>query len=240
MITVCMATYNGAQFIEKQLRSILSQLESTDEVIIIDDCSTDQTLSLINTTSQDYGINVMISVNQQNQGPIRSFERAIAQANGDYIFLSDQDDQWLPNKVEEVMKAFKVEQADLVVHDSRVMDGAGQVLNQSWNAYNHNQLTVGVGKNLIKNGYTGCMMAFTVALAQSAMPFPEKVEMHDQWLALVAMMTKRKIVCLDEPLMNYVRHGSNVTGMKKRSLTKMVAGRLRMLNCVMSYKRRSR
>ncbi|WP_314065801.1 glycosyltransferase family 2 protein [uncultured Vagococcus sp.] len=240
MITVCMATYNGEKFIEKQLSSILSQLEVTDEVIIVDDCSSDQTVSLIKKMNIASPIKVTIDVNQQNQGPIGSFQKAISKAKGDYIFLSDQDDQWLPNKVEMVMKAFKETKADLVVHDSLVVDGKGNRLNDSWNEYNANQFSETIIKNIKKNGYTGCMMAFTSTLARKALPFPEKIEMHDQWLALVAIVTHSKIVLIKEPLMNYVRHGGNVTGMKQRKITTMILGRLRMLKYIMTYRKRSR
>ncbi len=240
MITVCLATYNGEKFIEKQLSSILSQLKATDEVVIVDDCSSDQTISLIRKMTTTSPVNITVHINKQNQGPIGSFQKAISKAKGEYIFLSDQDDQWLPNKVERVMKAFKEAKADLVVHDSLVIDGEGNRLNDSWNTYNSNQFSETIIKNIIKNGFTGCMMAFTSSLAEKALPFPEKIEMHDQWLALVAIVTHSKIVLINEPLMKYVRHGGNVTGMKRRNIATMILGRLRMLNKIMTYKRRSR
>ncbi|MBP1043678.1 glycosyltransferase family 2 protein [Vagococcus sp. BWB3-3] len=240
MISVCMATYNGEAFIAKQLTSILDQLTNKDEVVIVDDKSNDNTVSIIKTLSKKYPTLTVVYQNQFNLGPIGSFQRAIELAKGDIIFLSDQDDQWLPNKVSTTMKVFDEESADLVVHDAVVIDGKGKVLAESWNAYNHNKLSTHILGNLIKNGYTGCMMAFKRTLAEAALPFPKELEMHDQWLALVAIKTKRTISIINQPLMNYVRHGGNVTGIKKRKFSAMLVGRYTMLKAIIKYDKRRR
>ena len=79
-------------------------------------------------------------------------------------------------------------------------------------------------------------MAFKKELIPLILPFPDSIEMHDQWIALVCMKKKKKIVFIDQPLMKYVRHGGNVTGMKKRSLSTQLKGRLRTISALMSYK----
>lgn len=228
MISVCMATYNGSKTIEKQLQSILKQLDANDEVIIVDDCSKDNTLEKIKELSNNYPVDIKILQNQVNSGPIASFEKALGAAHGDYVFLSDQDDEWFSDKVATVMTTFQEKQCDLVLHDGVVVDQNSQVLDPSWNHYNHNEVHQGVFGSLKKNAYTGAMMALSKDLVNQALPFPKQIEMHDQWLFFVAKKKHLKIAILEMPLMNYVRHGNNVTGMKKRSLSSQLYGRIKM------------
>ncbi|WP_071393485.1 glycosyltransferase family 2 protein [Bacillus tuaregi] len=228
-ISVCLATYNGAAFIIRQLDSVIKQLKDTDEVIVVDDCSTDDTVDLIKNT---YGNRVEVHVNQHNMGAIRNFEKAILLSQGDVVFLCDQDDIWEDNKVEKVMKAFQEQQADLVVHDAVVVDGDLEVLSPSWNEYNHNNIHQGMFGNVLKNAYTGAFMAFKKELIPRVTPFPPTIEMHDQWIALVCMLKKKNIVFLEDKLVKYVRHGGNVTGMKKRSLSQQLKGRIGTLRSI--------
>jgi glycosyltransferase involved in cell wall biosynthesis len=232
MISVCIATYNGADFIIRQLESVLKQIGSDDQVVIIDDCSKDNTVQIIKDT---YGDRIEVHVNEQNSGAIKSFERAISKATGDIIFLCDQDDIWLENKVQTVLSTFEQTDAALVVHDAYVTDGEGNILNTSWNEYNNNR-EQGIIGNIIKNGFTGACMAFKRDLVKKIIPFPPNIEMHDQWIALVCMMEKKKIVYLKEPLMKYVRHGGNVTGMRKRSIGEKLKGRIGTVREILRYK----
>lgn len=234
MISVCLATYNGAEFIERQLDSVLKQLHPNDQVIIVDDKSTDSTVDVINNR---YGNRVEIFINDQNLGAIKSFEKAISLARGDTLFLCDQDDLWDDHKVETVMRAFKEQNADLVIHDAVVVDGNLEVINPSWNDYNNNKINQGIFGNIVKNAFTGAFMAFKRELTPAILPFPPFIEMHDQWIALVCMMKKRKIVFIDQPLMKYVRHGGNVTGINKRSLSAQLKGRMNTIFSILSYKR---
>lgn len=228
MLSVCMATYNGAQTVAKQLTSILNQLTPNDEVLIVDDHSTDQTVTLLRHLAAGSQVPVRLAVNAKNLGPIKSFAKALQQAQGELVFLADQDDIWFADKVEQMYRAFEQQQADLLVHDGVVLDQAGQQIAASWNHYHHNRLPQTVASNLVKNGYTGAMMAISQHLLRQALPFPPKIEMHDQWLFLVAKRYHAKIVVLRQPLMAYVRHGDNVTGMKRRSLKAQLRGRWRM------------
>ncbi len=233
-ISVCMATYNGAQFVNRQLKTVLPQLGPEDEVIIIDDRSNDNTVEIINELNDK---RIFIHVNEKNLGAIKSFEKAISFATGDILFLCDQDDLWEDNKVEVVLKAFKEESADLVLHDATVVNGNLEVINPSWNDYNHNNIRQGIYGNILKNAYTGAFMAFKKDLVPLILPFPDIIEMHDQWIALVCMMKKKKIIFIDKPLMKYVRHGGNVTGMKKRSFSTQLKGRLQTISAIIGYRR---
>ena len=126
MISVCIPTYNGGKFIRQQLGSILSQLSNDDEIIISDDSSTDNTLEIINSFNDK---RIKVLENNTFHSPIYNLENALKQAGGDYIFLSDQDDEWMLNKISVVMEHLK--SANLVVHDAQVVDGEGKQLYKS-------------------------------------------------------------------------------------------------------------
>lgn len=221
-LSVCMTTYNGEKFIKRQLNSVVNQIKEHDEIIVVDDCSSDQTVTLIEET---FGDRIKVFKNSENLGVIKSFEKAISKANGDIIFLCDQDDIWEDNKVERVLEAFKEQKAALVAHDALVVDNSENIIHPSWNTYNGNTQK-GIVGNIIKNSFTGCCMAFNSDIKNEVIPFPKGIEMHDQWIAIVAMLKRQKIVYIDAPLMKYVRHGGNVTGTKKRTFTEMFKGRM--------------
>lgn len=225
MISVCMATYNGARFVEAQLKSILDQLRASDEVVIVDDGSTDETVEMIKQLKDS---RVQLIENTSNHGPIGGFMKAIQHAKGDYLFLSDQDDVWLPDKVDKVMAAFEKQQAKLVVHDGIVTDQSLKPIDNSWNHFSHRIPSHSLLKTLIKNGYTGAMMAFSRELVPLILPFPKNLPMHDWWIAVVALKHHMKIVVLSDKLMYYRRHAGNVTGRHKQ-IPEMIRFRLRML-----------
>ena len=112
MVSVCMATYNGEKYIHRQLVSILNQIDFDDEVIISDDSSTDNTLSIVKQFD-DHRIQVF--TNQGVSGPVGNFESALFRASGDYIILADQDDFWLPKKVDLVKSL--LQDNDLLLSD---------------------------------------------------------------------------------------------------------------------------
>jgi glycosyltransferase involved in cell wall biosynthesis len=104
MISVCMATYNGAKYIKEQMDSILCQLGKDDEVVVSDDGSTDSTLDIV----AEYGDSrIKIVRNTGAHNFIRNFENSLKAAHGDYIFLADQDDVWLPDKVAKIMQILR-------------------------------------------------------------------------------------------------------------------------------------
>lgn len=222
MITVCMATYNGEKYIKQQLASILGQLSSKDEVIIVDDCSQDGTLFTINAFNDD---RIKIISNSVNIGPIKSFEKALKSSQGDYIFLADQDDVWLSNKVSTVLHCFKHDKADLVVHDATVVDNNLKPISPSWNTYNHNRFGKSWFSTLTKNPFTGANMAFSRRVLEACVPFPKKIPMHDWWIGGVCQQSGFKISLVNHSLMMYRRHGSNVTG-NGHQIKKMLVNRI--------------
>jgi glycosyltransferase involved in cell wall biosynthesis len=126
MISVCMATYNGEKFIEEQVHSILSQLGQEDELIVSDDSSSDMTLFLLRQMKDR---RIKIFSNTMGKGYVGNFENALIHAKGDSIFLSDQDDVWLPGKVRKVMEDLEV--YDFVVTNAVVVDEKLDIISSS-------------------------------------------------------------------------------------------------------------
>ncbi len=207
-ISVCMATYNGAEFIGMQLESILGQLEVNDEVVIADDGSTDATLDYIESFN-DSRIRIIRSGGHP-LGPTYNMERALVEARGEYVFLTDQDDVWLPGKVARVLGG--LEKATLVLHDAYLLHRAGST--EEWIRGDLlsqiRPFARGLLRNWLKNGYTGNCMAFRRELLAKALPFPAKLPMHDQWLGLVAEK-HFSVEYIPEALVEYRQHKTNAT-----------------------------
>jgi hypothetical protein len=137
---------------------------------------------------------------------VQNFERAIRAAVGEIIFLSDQDDVWLPGKVVACMNALKSNV--LVVTDCRVVDTSLGVIHESFFAFRVSR--PGIVNNIIRNSYLGCCMAFRRKLLNAALPIPANVPMHDMWLGLVAE-TVGRVTFLATPFLLFRRHGKNAT-----------------------------
>lgn len=202
-----MAAFNGERWIGAQIASVLASPQ-VDELIVSDDGSTDATRELV----QGVGDARIRLVDGPRAGLIRNFEHALQQARGDVIFLCDQDDIWLPGKVERVATA--LEGCGLVVTDCRVVDDSLAELHPSFFRFNRSR--PGVLRNLIKNGYLGCCMAMRRGVLEAALPFPAGIAMHDWWIGLVAE-SMGPTCFLDEPLSLYRRHGGNASPTSTRS-----------------------
>lgn len=202
-ISVCIATYNGEKYIQEQLDSILDQLGPADEVIISDDSSTDGTLSIVGSFNDK---RIKIFANQTFRNPILNFENALKHAQGDIIFLSDQDDIWADQKVKKMVDAMT--HADMVVCDCCFINDDNKVILDSYFALVKSR--PGVLRNLRKNTYFGCCMAFKREILKKALPFPKDIPMHDIWLGFIGDLFY-KPVFLNETLTNYRKHDNNVS-----------------------------
>lgn len=204
MISVCMAVYNGERYIERQLRSILCQLGEKDEIVLSDDGSTDATLRIIQSFSDK---RVRVIDGPHRKSPVWNFEKALLNAKGDYIFLSDQDDEWMPNKVKVSIHYLK--EYDCVVSDNIVVDGHEQIICNSFYELNH--MHSGKFYNLlIRNNYLGCCMAFRRNVLEASLPFPRCIPMHDIWIGNVAAF-KFDLIYIPEKLILFNRHGENAS-----------------------------
>lgn len=219
-----MATYNGEKYIKEQLVSILSQLEENDEVIVSDDHSTDKTLDIVKELNDS---RVKVFLNENKNGLIYNFENAIKQAKGSYIFLSDQDDVWLPNKIALSLKG--LEDNDVVVTNCMITNNNLNIINDSYFKFNNSRK--GFLKNFYKTSYLGCCTAFRKELLSDILPFPANLYVyHDFWIGYIAEI-KYKVQFIETPCLLYRRHNDNAspTGSKsQQSLYKKLRSRFQL------------
>ena len=124
--SVCIATYNGSRYIEEQIASILIQLDSDDEIVICDDCSTDNTVNIIENIND---ARIKIYRNEVNLGHVKNFEKCISLSKFEYIFLSDQDDIWTPGRVHLMMNSMLSYPKGLMLASNfDLIDGEGKDL----------------------------------------------------------------------------------------------------------------
>jgi glycosyltransferase involved in cell wall biosynthesis len=224
-ISVALAAYNGALYIRQQLDSILDNLSAEDEIVISDDGSTDGTLAIIEEyRAKDTRILLLTG---PGDGVIANFEHAIAGCRGDYIFLADQDDLWMPDKMEKVMRVFADPKVFLVIHDAKVMNAdLSGTLMESFFAYRGSK--PGVWANLLKNRYMGCCMAFRKELIPKILPIPRDIPMHDQWIGLLSDHYYGNSVFLQDVLLYYRRHADAVSDFEHNSAAVMLQNRIKI------------
>ena len=217
-IIILLSTYNGEKYLNQQLDSIFSQTYKNFEIIARDDGSQDKTVKILHS----YNITIIDSKN--NLGAKDSFEflldYAIQNSNSDYFMFCDQDDIWLPNKIEsslaeikELEKVYGKEFPLLVFTDMKVVDKDLKVENDSF--WKHQKLNPNISndwqKLLAQNVITGCTMIFNRASAQISLPFSLHDMLHDHWIG-VNVSKYGKVVHLDIPTVLYRQHGNNVEG----------------------------
>jgi glycosyltransferase involved in cell wall biosynthesis len=232
-ISVCMAAYNGERYITVQLQSILCQLADGDEVIVVDDASHDGTVAIVESFHDE---RIRITRNLTNRGVVASFERAILEARGDVIFLSDQDDLWKPDKVSRFLQIFNDPKVTLALSDADIIDADGRMRGQSY-FQARGGFVPGVMQNILRNHYIGCTMAFRRQILTYCLPFPKNLPMHDSWIGIVND-SFGKTAYIDEPLVLYRRHGQNVS--RSGSLMQQVRWRLNLLVNIVKLRLRTK
>lgn len=204
MISVCIATYNGARYIGEQLASILKQLSAEDEVVVSDDGSTDGTIDIVRSLNDR---RIRIVDGPRRHSPTLNFEWALRNAKGEYVFLADQDDVWLEGKVRRCVE--EMQECDCVVSDARVTDSCLNTTSESLFQLMH--VRRGRLSNLLwRNGYTGCCMAFKREVLSKALPFPTDIPMHDIWIGNVAAFCGR-LRFIDDRLLLFRRHDATAS-----------------------------
>ena len=217
-ISVCIATYNGEKYIKEQLDSILSQLSRDDEVIIVDDCSKDNTVDIIKTFNDE---RIKLYFNKSNLRHVKTFENAISSSSGDIIFLSDQDDIWCKGRVHLMVDKIKNSDALLLISSFDEIDKKGEILQNNEHLLFEKDSRKSI-KNMIniflgRADYWGCSMCFKKDLKKYILPIPINVVSHDIWFAIVGIYLN-KIIHLESKTLLHRIHESNVTPKKKRSI----------------------
>lgn len=230
MVSVCIATYNGERFIKKQLESILNQLSENDEIIISDDGSTDNTIEIINSFN-DNRIHLYFHSKESVENSIynsfiyatRNFANALSKANGEYIFLADQDDIWMENKLKKGLEFLS--EYDCVVHNYQKIDEQDKVFQKK--AFIKNPLHKSLLMNTIDNHFRGCCMSFRAEFLNDILPIPTNVIGHDYWIG--ALICKKGNVYYDlEPRLQSRWYPGSVSAKRKTSLLYKIKFRLNL------------
>jgi glycosyltransferase involved in cell wall biosynthesis len=203
-----MATYNGEKYIIPQLYSILSQLNIEDEIIISDDGSNDKTLEILYKYGDE---RIKIIENKTTSGYTNNFENALIHSSGEYIFFSDQDDIWLPHKVQTILPFLKSD--NFVMSDAYIVNSKLEIQQKlsDYRCYKKGYIN-----NLWKSRYMGCTCAFTKKIKEYCLPFPKNIRGHDNWIGFISEL-KFNVVYIDKPLILYRRHENNTSNVGRKS-----------------------
>ena len=226
-ISVVIATCNGGKYLAEQLESICCQTLSPDEIVISDDCSTDGTLQVAEEFAAKYdGIKFQISVNPSGVGCDANFERAIRLAAGEVIYLADQDDVWMPEKVAENLRVFQeFPDIELVMTNGVVIDKNGTKLDDRFSLQisENESLKLPQTDYFAKSVYAclanGMCMCMKKSLLDTILPFPDSKTCHDRWIAFCAMRNNSAYY-LCTPLVKYRIHDTNTSMSGNISLKK--------------------
>jgi glycosyltransferase involved in cell wall biosynthesis len=227
--SVVMAVYNGEKYLAEQISSILPQMGAADELLIsVDPCGDRSKEIALDFAARDARIRVM---DGPGAGVIKNFEAALKRAEGRFVFLSDQDDVWLEGKMGAVLDELIRGSVTAVVHNASVTD---ETLQNVLGRFFEHGFHPGIVRNIVRNRYIGCCMAVRSEILDIALPFPNDIPMHDQWLGLLAAR-HGKVAYIDRPLMLYRRHARTVTGRGKAGMLTRLRWRLCIIKDLLLY-----
>lgn len=209
-----MATYNGAEYLQEQLDSFLAQTHQPNELVVVDDGSTDDTLKILEEFSKCAPFEIRIYRNEVNLGYAQNFGRALSFCTGDLIFLSDQDDIWFKEKIEKIHHFADAHPESLLfMNDAELTLGDGEPLGLTKLGQT---LSLGLGESAFT---TGCCMAIRNTFVQIALPVPISFFVHDTWLNRLALLLDVKKI-IPQVMQYYRRHGNNTSNWLASRTTK--------------------
>ena len=214
LISIPIITYNGERFLRRQLDSIYRQTYRNIEVVACDDGSTDATPGILEEYRSSHGLRYII--NPSNLGYLRNFEKAVSLCGGDFIAPSDQDDVWMPGKIESLVTIIGIK--SMACSDAVLVDENDGKLADSAVAFSNLPALSGnpFFQLLFKSYVIGCTALYSRDLIRQAFPIPEGEVFHDWWMALVAS-TMAGIQYYSKPLIAYRQHSSNLIGLKEET-----------------------
>ncbi|MBK8609660.1 MAG: glycosyltransferase family 2 protein [Chitinophagaceae bacterium] len=210
LVTVAMATYNGEKYIRTQLNSILDQTYRSIEIVITDDASADNTVSIIKEYQTDHPF-IKLHINQENSGVTKTFENSIRAASGDFIAIADQDDIWELNKIETLLN--ELQQEDAVYSNSLLVDREGKSLGKDFKSIMHLRSYYEGSPFMMGNCVPGHTILMKAAFAKKILPIPAEI-MFDRWISFCAAGSNG-IRYVDKTLVHYRQHESNTIGAGK-------------------------
>ncbi len=236
-LSASLLTYNGAAFIKKQLDSILMQTQKVDEIVICDDGSTDDTIAIIQAYQNNYPGTIHLYQNEQQLGSTKNMEKCLGLVKGDIVFLADQDDSWLPNKVATLCSFFEthpvvdavfsnavlINEKDAIIPELHLWDVIGfpeatinstpnTIPNSKSNSTLNSEFNVFEFLYRVDNIVTGAGLAIRNHKALLTQPFPiVKGLLHDGWIALY-YASQGKLAYCGETLFQYRIHAAQQMG----------------------------
>jgi glycosyltransferase involved in cell wall biosynthesis len=236
-ISVALCTYNGEKFVQKQLDSILNQEKyNVDEIVICDDKSNDSTIEIINKYKADYPQIIKLFQNETNLGSTKNFEKALTICQGNYIFLSDQDDIWKKNKIDRTLKIFN-ENSDCqgVFSNATLINEEDNTINEItlWDSifFLEKELPKPIDffDLIARNGniVTGATLCIKKEVKNFIFPFSDNV-LHDEWIAMLLSIEKR-LFYSSENLISYRIHKKQQVGVKSKAKLKSIEHKKRII-----------
>ena len=221
-VDILLATYNGEKYLKELIDSILNQTYKNIKLIISDDCSKDSTRKILEEyEKQDERVEVYYQ--PQNLGYVKNFEFLLKQVKSNLYMLADQDDVWLPEKIEKSVETIERENADLVFGDLEVVDKDLKTIYPSFNDFmllsrKIKKYIKSYKLNYLYNCVTGCTVIAKSKFISKLLPIPanSKYFIHDHWLGII-MSIYGKVVYMPEKYIKYRQHGNNQVGTNKIS-----------------------
>lgn len=211
-VSVALATYEGSKYLSLQIESILTQTHLPDEIVICDDASSDDTMDIIRQFYKKYPNLIRYCQNEKNLGYIKNFEKALSLCKGKYIFLCDQDDIWVNNRIDAFLS--HIGNNDLIYSNSIIIDSKGHKTGKLMFAHAEEFSRFSFMDFFLRKGLVqGASMMISDKILKKSIPFPETIP-HDIWLMSIALQGK-SVVYHTIPTLLYRQHDNNVIGKVK-------------------------
>lgn len=224
-VSVVMATFNGEEFLMEQLASIARQSRCPDDMIVVDDASTDATATILRDFADAAPFPVEVVVRSSHLGTSATFEEAMRRATGDILLICDQDDHWHPDKIATMVDRLQANPGALLAFsDSRLVGPTNRQIDRSrwriagftpseWRSMRDDAF----GQMVFRQVVAGCTAAIRSDLLTAALPFPGALQevagpiIYDRWLSLVAAAAG-PVVLVPEQLIDYRIHEGQQVG----------------------------
>ncbi|GAA6764487.1 glycosyltransferase family 2 protein [Flavobacterium johnsoniae] len=218
LVYILLASYNGGKYIEEQINSIVLQTYTNWILLIRDDNSSDDTVTIIESfIRKDQRIKLIEKgVENNSKGACQNFASLLnvaVQEKASYMMFADQDDYWFPEKIDKMIKGIDKDLNPAMLYSSFLYaDDNLKILPEHVQKIKSSFLKPSFNRLIVQNTVYGCTMMINYSMAQKCLPIPQEAENHDYWITLVATGINASISHLDIPLMLYRQHGNNVTG----------------------------
>ena len=217
MIEILMTTCNGQKHLEEQLDSLFSQTIQSFALVVQDDASIDSSIKILKRYQALYPSRIMIRINKTNLGAAYNFLDLMTAHKNQYLMLCDQDDVWLPQKIENTLNEMKRMEAKYGIQTPILVHSDLTVVNIDLQLISHSYLKMAgadsidsIKQMVLRNNVAGCTVMYNRALANLLIETPKSCIMHDCWLAQVAFCFG-KISCIPSQIL-YRQHGNNALG----------------------------